>query len=514
MQKILVNDVDSLFGVVVAILMFLTDAFMILFIMLFLLIISFTMTLIVILMTLFCGSFYYIVFRKKIVQWGGETYDKQVEMIKTANQAFGGIKEVKVMRREGFFINEFVARSRSYATAWRKFYVNSNILKLTIEAVCFGGAFLFIALFMLNGSNLAPLVPKLGIFILAAFRLLPAIARDATYINGIMYSGPIVDAVYSSLFDEFSPGRAAGDGEGEEAGAGDGGEAGGAAGTSGGEEAACDGEAPSGAAGTSGGGAEAGDESGAAGGAFGDGGAPGGETASGAAGELEGYAAAAGDIDVTGVTFTYPLMEAPTLENLSITIPYKKAVALIGASGAGKTTLADIILGILAPDSGQVTYDGMDVHEGIDRWAKCISYIPQQIYLLDESIAENIAFGIPREEIDEAKIQETLVKSQLSDFVATIPGGIHTIVGERGIRLSGGQRQRIGIARALYNDTPILVLDEATSSLDNDTEKAVMDAIMGLHGEKTLIIVAHRLSTIEHCDIVYRVEGRKAVRVR
>jgi ABC-type multidrug transport system fused ATPase/permease subunit len=154
------------------------------------------------------------------------------------------------------------------------------------------------------------------------------------------------------------------------------------------------------------------------------------------------------------------------------------------------------------------------VHERADEWARHIGYIPQQIYLIDETISENVAFGIPRGEISEDRIWEALVKAQLADFVKSLPDGIETVVGDRGIRLSGGQRQRIGIARALYNDTPILVLDEATSSLDNETEAAVMEAIMGLHGNKTLIIVAHRLSTIEHCDIVYRIEDGQVSRVR
>ena len=143
-----------------------------------------------------------------------------------------------------------------------------------------------------------------------------------------------------------------------------------------------------------------------------------------------------------------------------------------------------------------------------------MGYIPQQIYLLDESIRENVAFGIDREKIDETKIWKALEQAQLADFVRSLPDGLDTIVGDRGVRLSGGQRQRVGIARAMYEDPPILVLDEATSSLDNETEKAVMDAVMGFQGNKTMLIVAHRLSTIEHCDIVYRVEGKKITRER
>jgi ABC-type multidrug transport system fused ATPase/permease subunit len=214
------------------------------------------------------------------------------------------------------------------------------------------------------------------------------------------------------------------------------------------------------------------------------------------------------DVVVQGLSFQYPGTAEPVLIDAALTIPKNKSVAFIGSSGAGKTTLADLILGVLTPDAGGVYYMGKSIHANFNEWSKQIGYIPQQIYLLDESILANVAFGIDAEEIDEAKVWRALEQAQLADFVRTLPEGINTIVGDRGVRLSGGQRQRVGIARALYEDPAVLVLDEATSSLDNETEKAVMDAVRGLQGEKTMIIVAHRLSTIEHCDIVYKVENK------
>ena len=224
-------------------------------------------------------------------------------------------------------------------------------------------------------------------------------------------------------------------------------------------------------------------------------------------------AAKGNEIQVCGVTYQYPGMAAPVLEGASFAIPEKSSVAFVGPSGAGKTTLADLILGVLVPAVGGVFFKGRSIHHDFESWSKNVGYIPQQIYLLDESIIENVAFGIDRENIDENKVWRALEQAQLAEFVKSLPQGGETIVGDRGIRLSGGQRQRVGIARALYEDPPILVLDEATSSLDNETEKAVMEAVMGFQGNKTMIIVAHRLSTIERCDVVYRVENGQVAEI-
>ncbi|MDR1572316.1 MAG: ABC transporter ATP-binding protein/permease [Clostridiales Family XIII bacterium] len=498
MQKAM-GDVAAFFGLIAAMLQFATEIAMIVFIVVFLMVISLKMTLLVILMAALCVAFYFRVFRGRIRKWGQETYEKAVAMNKAVNQAFGGIKELKVLRREAYFINEFVESNRGYVKVWRQYSVNSGMLRLIIESVCFGCTFVFVALFMLYGADLAPMVPKLSIFILAAFRLLPSVSRVSTYVTQIIYNRAVVEALHSNLFEEFKASRpdfgakddAGAGGDGGDGAGGDGADAGASA-DGADTGAACAGPAD-----------------------FGADGADPGRDAEGRPGawreDGEGHPL---DIKVSGISFSYPNADAPTLENLTLTIPHNRAVAFVGSSGAGKTTLADIILGILPPQRGQVSYDGFDVHERADEWAKRIGYIPQQIYLIDETIAENVAFGLPRGEISEAGIWEALEKAQLADFVRALPDGLDTVVGDRGVRLSGGQRQRIGIARALYNETPILVLDEATSSLDNETEAAVMEAIMGLHGNKTLIIVAHRLSTIEHCDIVYRVDGGTVSRVR
>jgi len=274
------------------------------------------------------------------------------------------------------------------------------------------------------GTDMGNMVPTLSLFVLAAFRLLPAIARFTSYTNSILFNKPAVDAIYENLINnqpERVPERTAASGE-------------------------------------------------------------------------------ASDITVSNLTFQFPQTKAPVLENVNLVIPFNKSVAFVGETGAGKTTLADIIIGIYEPESGSVTYSGN------------IGYIPQQIYLLDSTIRDNIALGIPESEIDDAQVKNVIEKAQLTNFIDSLPAGLNTIVGDRGIRLSGGQRQRIGIARALYSNPDILVLDEATSSLDTDTEKAVMEAIETFRGEKTMLIIAHRLSTIEHCDMVYRVENRNVSR--
>ena len=281
------------------------------------------------------------------------------------------------------------------------------------------------------------IVPQLSLFVLAAFRLLPAVARFTGYVNQIIYFKPSIDAVYVSLFEEN--------------------------------------ENPA-------------------------------EAAGGVASRKS------PDIVVEGLFFKYPEAQAHVIENVSLSIPHKKSVAFIGPTGAGKTTLADIILGVYAPQSGYVFHNGKSIHHDPGEWTNLVGYVPQQIYMLDESIRENVSFGVPKDEVDEVRVWGAIEKARLKDFVESLPDKLDTIIGDRGVRLSGGQRQRIGIARALYNNPEILVLDEATSSLDDETEKAVMEAIETFRGEKTMIIIAHRLSTIEHCDVVYKVENKKVVK--
>lgn len=432
LQRIIITDVKEFINLVTSILLLASDLFMSSFIFIFLLITSVPMTLGVMGLALICVAVYFKALRKKIRAAGDENRSKHVQMTKSVIQALGGIKELKVMRREKYFINQFRQSSDDYVKVNQRYNVYNSIPKLLIEAVCFSGAFTLMGIFIYAGVNMENIVPQLSLFVLAAFRLLPAVSRFTNYVNGITFYRSSVNAIYAGLFESGNIDNAVSEDKKTE---------------------------PS------------------------------------------------SDIVADSLTFQYPNTNTPVLENISLRVPHKKSAAFIGPTGAGKTTLADIILGVYTPQSGTVFYNGKSVHHNLDEWTKHIGYIPQQIYLLDETILENVAFGIPKSKIDGDKVWEVLEKAQIKNFVEALPEQLDTVVGDRGIRLSGGQRQRIGIARALYNNPDILVLDEATSSLDNETEKAVMEAIANFRGEKTMIIIAHRLSTIEHCDVIYRIEN-------
>lgn len=218
------------------------------------------------------------------------------------------------------------------------------------------------------------------------------------------------------------------------------------------------------------------------------------------------------EIVIKNLSYKYPNSDTYIVQNARMTIPVGKSVGIVGASGAGKTTVVDIILGLLSSEQGDILCDGKDVFEDYAGWLHNIGYIPQTINLMDESIRCNVAFGVEEAEIDEDRVWEVLEEAQMKDFIKNLPEGLDTEIGERGVRLSGGQRQRLGIARALYHDPELLILDEATSALDNDTEAAIMEAIDNFHGKKTLLIIAHRLKTIEHCDMIYKVENGKIER--
>jgi len=403
------------------------------------------MTLLVVFLSLIYAFFYLKILRKKMHTSGENWRVASTDMYKAILQTFGGIKEIKVLRKEKHFKEYIKKHSIISSNIFAQLNFFNTLPAISIEVVCFGGAFLILGIVILSGGDITNIVPQLSIFVLAAFRLIPAVsAIVGRYTNIVIYK-PAVNAVYNNLFEE-------GNGENYD------------------------------------------------------------ELYSN---EFEDAAIPVNeDIMINNTTFKYPLAPEPVLENVSFIIPHNNSVAIVGASGAGKSTLADIILGLFTPSSGAIYYKGKSIHTAPDEWSIQIGYIPQQIYLLDESIITNVAFGLDDDQIDEKKVWKALEQAQIKEFIESLPQGLQTEVGERGVRLSGGQIQRIGIARALYNDPSILILDEATSSLDDDTEKAVMEAVMGFHGNKTMIIIAHRLSTIEHCDIIYRIEDKQITRER
>lgn len=374
--------------------------------------------------------------KQKVLNLSEQTRADQVKMTSWIQQAFGGIKEIKILGREKFFLDSYDVNFGGYSEASRKFIVYSVMPKPLLETLCISGLMGVIAVKLYRGVDLSYFIPTLSVFAVAAFRILPSAGRIAQHINNISYNSIAVDIVYRNkkIVDELERRGDINDGE------------------------------------------------------------------------MESFEINKG-IVLKNVQFKYPERETMILDDVSIEIPKNKSVAFIGPSGAGKTTLADVILGVLAPENGQILADDIDVYKNIKAWNKHLGYIPQAIFLTGASIKENIAFGVPKDEIDEDKVWTALEDAQLKDFVMSLEKGLDTHVGERGAKISGGQRQRIGIARALYTNPDVLVLDEATSALDTETETAVMEAIDGLSGKKTIIIIAHRLSTIRNCDIIYEVSN-------
>lgn len=382
------------------------------------------------------------VYKKYLVLMGDRNRYYQMSLNKWVQQAFGGIKEAKILNKEKFFYDKYDEAYRGHAKSEYTYHTLLMVPKPIIETMCVCGLLGAIAIkFWWRGADITYFVPIISVFAVAAFRLLPSFNRITEYLGTIMYQKSAINSIYEDLkeIDELNAIKR--------------------------EEA-----------------------------------------------KNEAVFSFEKEILIKGLSFRYPGADKYVLSNLNLSIPKRSSVAFIGQSGAGKTTLADVIMGLLEPSTGNVFVDGKDVFDNLPGWHKVIGYIPQNIYLMDDSIRNNIAFGVAEDEIVEEKVKYAMEQAQLAELIGELGEGLDTQIGERGIRLSGGQRQRIGIARALYHNPEILVLDEATSALDNETEKAVMDAIELLHGKMTLIIIAHRLSTIKNCDYVYEIGEGRAVR--
>ena len=399
------------------------------------------MTLMVAALLAFCAVGILGMVQKKVRKLGRENQYLVAEMIKYIEEAFTGIKEVKVLNKENFFIELCRKIYEDTANVGRKAVLYNTIPKHLIEAVSIIGILMYMVINIVGTGNFTSLIPQLSVFAVAAIRLLPSVNALYAYINAVAYNRASVELLYNDVKESESLQDVIFKGDADE------------------EWNLRD------------------------------------------------------KIEVRDVCFAYNETTV-VLDGINLEIAAGTSVALIGTSGGGKTTLADVVLGVLTPQSGKVLVDGKDISGHEQAWHKCIGYIPQSIFLLDDSIKHNVAFGVEDAEIDEEKVINCLKKAQLWDFVSQLKDGIHAAVGERGTCLSGGQRQRIGIARALYEDPKVLIFDEATSALDNATEREVMQAIDGLHGEKTILMIAHRLSTIENCDHIYKVENHHLEKVR
>lgn len=369
--------------------------------------------------------------RRHIRRWGTALQEHEGQRIRHLQQGLGGVKDVKLLGREAGFVAQYATHNQGSAVVSMRQGALVGLPRLMLEFMAVAGLAALVLTMVMQQKPVDAIVPTLGVFAAAAFRLMPSFGRVTEALGGILYYLPVIDNLHAEvrLLDRAVVARDTG--------------------------AAC---------------------------------------------------ALLEVLKVDRVSFQYDGAGEPAIRDVSLEIRRGMSVGLVGGSGAGKSTLVDIILGLLVPTSGAVEVDGVNIFRAPRSWQDHIGYVPQNIFLTDDTLRRNVAFGILEDEIDDVAVGRAIRAAQLETLVRDLPDGLETVVGERGVRLSGGQRQRIGIARALYSDPPVLVLDEATSSLDSATEQGVMTAIKALRGDKTIIIVAHRLSTIEHCDWIFRFE--------
>lgn len=442
-QRIIAADVVNAYLLILSLLQIMSECAVFVMLAVALLLVDFKMTLVIAGLLVVTLIVVKDVIKPIMNRTGKENQDYASLIYQWLSQTVGGIKEIKIIGKENYFIQEYSERGSHYMTAMERLNLFSNAPKLLIETVCIAGMVAYMLVIVLMGKDLTEMMPALSAFAMAAVRLMPSANRINNQLTQLAYYEPFFMNVSDNLLEETS------------------------------EE----------------------------------------NTDMSYAKEAKKLPVEK-EITLDNITYAYPNTDKLIFDHAQMTIPVGSSVGIVGGSGSGKTTIVDILLGLLKVKEGTICADGRDVMEHYRGWLKNIGYIPQMIFLLDDDIRKNVAFGVPEAEIDEQKLWYALKEAQLDEFVKTLPEGVYTGIGERGIRLSGGQRQRIGIARALYNDPEVLILDEATSALDNDTEAAIMDSINRFQGKKTLVIIAHRLQTIEKCDMVYRVENGKISRER
>jgi ABC-type multidrug transport system fused ATPase/permease subunit len=390
--------------------------------------------------TLLGGGYALIYFRlRKVLQRiGKDMLITNGERFRLAQEATGGIKEVKLMGLEDEYVRRFrhAARRRANLTATNQ--AMGELPRYVLEGLTFAIliAIIFVMLFR-SGGNLAAVIPTLGIFAFSVMRLLPSLQQVYASLASMRNGTAVLDHIhedYTPVLDQFAPQPVA---------------------------------------------------------------AP-----------LPTPFALTRLLELKGLDYAYSAAGRPAVRGIDIRIPARTTIGIVGGTGAGKTTVIDLILGLLTPQAGEILVDGVAITEANRRaWQRSLGYVPQSIYLTDDSIARNIAFGIPADRIDMEAVERAARIAALHDFVVQdLPKGYQTLVGERGVRLSGGQRQRIGIARALYSDPSLLILDEATSALDNITERVVMEAVQNIRADKTIILIAHRLTTVRQCDAIFLLE--------
>ena len=370
--------------------------------------------------------------RRRIDSWGYQVDHHETKILQHLQEGFGGAKDVKILGRENEFLSQHEKHLKRSIRISRIYNVILTLPRSFMEVITIVGLCLLVVSMVVRGRELSEIVPVLGLFAAAAFRVMPSINRLLMATQTLIFNRSIIAAVYRD-FQLDAPDL----------------------------------------------------------------------------GKHVKNSPFANSLELHDVSFQYPTAARASLQNVSLVVRRGEAVGFVGPSGAGKSTLVDVILGLFAPTAGEVRVDGHNIQENLRNWQNQIGYVPQSIYLTDDTLRRNVAFGLSDENIDDKLVAEAIRLAQLDAFVDSLPDRLETVVGERGVRLSGGQRQRIGIARALYHNPSVLVLDEATSSLDTPTEHGVMQAVQALQGTKTVIIVAHRLSTVEYCDRLYRIEDSR-----
>jgi ABC-type multidrug transport system fused ATPase/permease subunit len=391
-------------------------------------------TICVIGLLLFATFIFQRFFDQKLQRWGTLRQIQKGLIIQTIQQGLGAVKDVQVLGREEWFVNEHRERQTLDANLIRRINTVQAIPRLWLEVMAMAGLAGLVAIMLATGKDIDKIIPTVGLFAVTSFKVLPSINKLVSSKQTLRVSRSTIETIHHDLDLPISV-------------------------------------KPS----------------------------------------HENVNFQFENVVVDQLDFKYEQSENLVLSNVKMRIQSGEAVGFVGQSGSGKSTLIDIMLGLLEPQNGSVLINGQTITNVKQSWQQQIGYIPQTIFLMDDSLRRNIAIGIADKEIDEAAIVDALKSAQLEDFVASLPEGLDTVVGERGVRLSGGQRQRIGIARALYHRPSVLVLDEATSSLDTETEHGVMQAVQALQGDKTVIIVAHRLSTVEYCDRLYRLDAGRIV---